>query len=100
VGVLVLKECIARAGSVAEGLRLYVGAGNLASDDGYVSRVQAEQSHLRAVASGRVVAFNASNGAAPRSIPATQVDEKPSAQPEPDKGADDGAAADQVATLR
>jgi soluble lytic murein transglycosylase-like protein len=100
VGVLVLKECIARAGSVAEGLRLYVGAGNLASDDGYVSRVQAEQSHLRAVASGRVVAFNASNGAVPRSIPATQVDEKPSAQPEPDKGADDGASADQVATLR
>jgi hypothetical protein len=100
VGVLVLKECIARAGSVADGLRLYVGAGNLASDDGYVSRVQAEQSHLRAVASGRLVAFNAPNGAAPRAMPATQGDEKPSAeQPKPDQDGDDSVAADQVATL-
>jgi len=101
VGVLVLKECIDRAGSVADGLRLYVGAGNLASDDGYVSRVQAEQSHLRAVASGRLVAFNAPNGAAPRAVPAGPGDEKPSAeQPEPDKGADESADADRVASLR
>ncbi|NUQ05348.1 MAG: ROK family protein [Anaerolineae bacterium] len=34
VGVQVLKECIARAGSVAEGLRYYVGAAALASDGG------------------------------------------------------------------
>jgi hypothetical protein len=101
VGVLVLKECIARGGSVADGLRLYVGAGNLDSDGGYVSKVQTEQSHLRSVASGRLVAFNAPNGAVPRAAPATTVDEKPWAeQPEPDKGADDSVEADQVASLR
>jgi hypothetical protein len=101
VGVLVLKECIARGGSVADGLRLYVGAGNLDSDGGYVSKVQTEQSHLRSVASGRLVAFNAPNGAAPRAAPATPVDEKPSLeQPEPDKDVDDSVEADQVASLR
>jgi hypothetical protein len=92
---------LARGGSVADGLRLYVGAGNLDSDGGYVSKVQTEQSHLRSVASGRLVAFNAPNGAVPRAAPATTVDEKPWAeQPEPDKGADDSVEADQVASLR
>lgn len=55
VGVQVLKECIVRAGSVAEGLRHYVGAALLESDGGYASRVLAEQRHLRAVVEGKRV---------------------------------------------
>ena len=53
VGVQVLKECIARAGSLEAGLRYYVGAANLADDGGYAGKVLAEQSHLRQVAGGK-----------------------------------------------
>ena len=53
VGVRVLKECIARAGSIEGGLRYYVGAANLADDGGYAWKVLAEQSHLRSVLGGR-----------------------------------------------
>lgn len=59
VGVQVLKECIARAGSVQEGLRHYVGAALLEHDGGYAGRVMAEQMHLRAVADGKRVPANA-----------------------------------------
>lgn len=65
VGVQVLKECIARAGSVEAGLRFYVGAANLNDDGGYASKVLSEQSHLRAVAGGKLVAVNAPNVIAP-----------------------------------
>ena len=58
VGVQVLKECIARAGSLEGGLRFYVGAANLPEDGGYVAKVLGEQAHLRLVASGRAVALN------------------------------------------
>lgn len=58
VGVQVLKECIARAGSLEEGLRYYVGAANLPDDGGYASKVLSEQAHLRHVAAGRNVALN------------------------------------------
>jgi len=61
VGVQVLKECIARAGSVQEGLRYYVGAALLDTDGGYAARVMAEQAHMRAVAAGKRVPLNASN---------------------------------------
>jgi hypothetical protein len=54
VGVQVLKECIARAGSLQEGLRFYVGAAHqLSSDGGYADKVLAEQAHMRKVADGR-----------------------------------------------
>lgn len=58
VGVQVLKECIARAGNLQEGLRYYVGAALLESDGGYVGRVLAEQTLLRHVAEGRKVPAN------------------------------------------
>jgi len=84
VGVEVLRECIARAGSVEAGLRHYVGAANLTDDGGYAGRVLAEQAHLRSVAAGRRVAVNASNTAppAPALAPApastvSQLDAKP-----------------------
>ena len=59
VGVQVLKECIARAGSLESGLRFYVGAANLADDGGYATKVLAERNHLRQVANGKMVATNA-----------------------------------------
>lgn len=50
VGVKVLQECIARAGSVEGGLRYYVGAANLPDDGGYAAKVLAEHSRLRQIA--------------------------------------------------
>ena len=49
VGVQVLKECIARAGSLEAGLRYYVGAANI-DDGGYVMKVLVEQNILRQLA--------------------------------------------------
>ena len=69
VGVQVLKECIARAGGLEAGLRFYVGAGNSSEDGGYVGKVLNEQSHLRRVADGRIVAVNASNAPARNAAP-------------------------------
>ena len=59
VGVQVLKECIARAGSLEAGLRFYVGAANLTSDGGYAGKVLSEQKSLRLVANGQTVAQRA-----------------------------------------
>ena len=59
VGVQVLKDCIARAGSLHEGLRRYVGAALLEGDGGYVGRVLAEQAHMRGIADGKRVPVNA-----------------------------------------
>ena len=56
VGVQVLKDCIAQAGSVEAGLKFYVGAANLPDDGGYAAKVLGEQSHLKMVAAGRTVA--------------------------------------------
>ncbi len=55
VGVQVLQECIARAGSLEGGLRYYVGAANLEDDGGYAAKVIAENSRLKQVAAGRSV---------------------------------------------
>ncbi len=55
VGVRVLQECIARAGSIEGGLRYYVGAANMADDGGYAIKVMAEHMRLRQVANGRNV---------------------------------------------
>ncbi|MFT4241973.1 MAG: lytic transglycosylase domain-containing protein [Acidovorax sp.] len=55
VGVKVLQECIARAGSLEGGLRFYVGAANQADDGGYAAKVLAEHFRLRQVAGGRAV---------------------------------------------
>jgi soluble lytic murein transglycosylase-like protein len=59
VGVQVLRECIARAGSLEMGLRYYVGAANLADDGGYAAKVLAEQSFMKRVAQGVALAPNA-----------------------------------------
>jgi hypothetical protein len=74
VGVQVLKECIARAGSVEAGLRSYVGAANLNDDGGYASKVLSEQSHLLAIAGGKLVAVNAPNVITSAPHAATEAD--------------------------
>jgi Transglycosylase SLT domain len=56
VGVQVLKDCIAQAGSVEGGLKFYVGAANMPDDGGYAAKVLGEQSHLKLVAAGKTVA--------------------------------------------
>ena len=75
VGVKVLQECIARAGSVEGGLRYYVGAANLADDGGYAAKVLAEHSRLRQVAAGRSAPMNPPNTlstqAPARTVPVT-----------------------------
>ena len=55
VGVKVLQECIARAGSIEGGLKYYVGAANMADDGGYTAKVMAEYSRLQVVIGGKPV---------------------------------------------
>ena len=80
VGVKVLKECIARAGSIEGGLRYYVGAANLPSDGGYAAKVLAEHQRMRQGAglrSNPLVAANtatpAAKSAAPKEAESTTV---------------------------
>ncbi|MFN9747691.1 MAG: lytic transglycosylase domain-containing protein [Burkholderiales bacterium] len=72
VGVQVLKECIAKAGSVEGGLRYYVGAANLPSDEGYAAKVLAEQALLKQVSRGKPVAPTVPRITPPALIPALQ----------------------------
>ena len=58
VGAVVLKDCIARGGSLADGLRMYVGSTS-PDDGGYGAKVMAERGRLRDVARGRQVPINA-----------------------------------------
>lgn len=96
VGAQVLKECIARAGSLEGGLRHYVGAANLEDDGGYAGKVLAEQNTLRQVAVGKVV----SPTTAPRVTTIVAPAAKDEAQPVPipvPPPADDKTPAETVA---
>jgi hypothetical protein len=76
VGVQVLKNCIAQAGSVEGGLKYYVGAANLPDDGGYAAKVLGEQSHLKQVAAGKTVPVtvqSAAKPAAPKPEPEPQA---------------------------
>jgi hypothetical protein len=83
VGVQVLKECIARAGSLEAGLRFYVGAANLPDDGGYASKVLGEQANLRLVASGKPVPVTAPQAplVVPVKAPAAEPADKPAEPP-------------------
>ncbi|WP_198301371.1 lytic transglycosylase domain-containing protein [Vitreoscilla filiformis] len=82
VGVQVLSECIAKAGgSLEEGLKYYVGATNLDSDDGYAARVLNEQQFLTRVASGQKVPTSVSNQ--PVMAPPPQPEASPVAHASP-----------------
>lgn len=75
VGVQVLKECIQRAGSVADGLRHYVGAANLPDDGGYANKVLFEQEQLKAVAAGRPTLPRTQRDTAPSPAPAASAEQ-------------------------
>jgi Transglycosylase SLT domain len=92
-GVQVLKECIARAGSLEAGLRFYVGAANLDDDGGYARKVLSEQSSLRLVASGKSVPSRAVLTGAPAIAP------KPAVTPEAAAAAEPQGAREQLAML-
>ena len=79
VGVKVLQDCVARAGSVEGGLKLYVGAGNLEDDGGYTSKVLAEHNRLLAVSNGRSLP-----AAAPQLIPVKQLAPVVPSEPTPE----------------
>lgn len=96
VGVMVLKESIARAGSVPAGLRYYVGAALLETDGGYGARVMAEQGYMRNVADGKRVPPNV-RYAPPKVLEASLPAEPPAAEPAPPGNTT--PAADQVALL-
>jgi hypothetical protein len=99
VGVQVLRECIARAGSLEAGLRWYVGAANLADDGGYLGKVIAEQGHLQRVAGGKAVPTNAPIMAPKPPQVAIETQPLPVA-PGAVEVTDPALAADQVALLR
>ena len=87
VGVQVLKECIARAGSLEAGLRFYVGAANLADDGGYAGKVLAEQGQLKLVANGKAVPPTISVATVaikPAAAPVRQAAEVPAPTPAPE----------------
>ena len=78
VGVKVLQECIARAGSVQAGLKWYVGAANLPGDGGYAEKVLAEHARLYQVAKGKALPAptlraEATQPAGPSAPPATNA---------------------------
>jgi Transglycosylase SLT domain len=83
VGVQVLKECIARAGSLEGGLRFYVGAANLPDDGGYASKVLGEQANLKLVATGKPVPVTVPQAAlvVPVKAPAAEPADKPAEAP-------------------
>ncbi len=101
VGVQVLKECIARAGSLEEGLRYYVGAANLPDDGGYASKVLSEQAHLRHVAAGKNVAVTVpQSGVVLPARAVTLPGETPAAASTPAERPAPAAASEQLALLR
>ncbi|WP_028602642.1 lytic transglycosylase domain-containing protein [Ottowia thiooxydans] len=77
VGVKILQDYIARAGSVEGGLRYYVGAANLPSDGGYAQKVLQEHSRLYQVAKGRPLPNNTPGLRAVIAPPRTQMPATP-----------------------
>ncbi|CAN7436270.1 transglycosylase SLT domain-containing protein [Pseudorhodoferax sp. LjRoot39] len=76
VGVKVLQECIARAGSIEGGLRHYVGDGLGEQGQNYALKVLAEHARLFQVATGRTLP-----PPEPRVIPAAAPAEEPQLAP-------------------
>jgi len=100
VGVQVLKECIARAGSLEAGLRAYVGAANSGDDGGYAAKVLAHQSLLRLIASGGKVRTTVA--ASPPAKPRAPVETPPvpAAEAPAVPAADAAPPAEKIALLR
>ena len=99
VGVKVLQDCIARAGSLEGGLRYYVGAANLPSDGGYAAKVLAEHFRIRQVAGGR----SSIRTSTPRMLVTTAAERPAKAAPAANKAqsapADAASGTEKVALL-
>ncbi|HMW23289.1 MAG TPA: transglycosylase SLT domain-containing protein [Burkholderiaceae bacterium] len=100
VGVQVLKDCIAKAGSLEGGLRHYVGAANLNDDGGYAFKVLAEQGFMQQLLKGRSVPTPArlpvppvGSTTAESSVPESAATAQPAATPRPSRPATPPAAA-------
>ena len=100
VGVQVLKECIARAGSLEGGLKYYVGAANLEDDSGYAAKVLAEQAYLQQVVAGRLVPITAPARVAPTHSATAAGNAPAEAAPAPAPSKDEVRQTEQVALLR
>jgi len=98
VGVQVLKECIARAGSLERGLRFYVGAANLPDDGGYTHKVLSEQGFLREVVRGTALSPHVTMASFAAAAPAAPVASNPAAAP-PAEPAVGSKSAEKVALL-
>jgi soluble lytic murein transglycosylase-like protein len=84
VGAVVLKDCIRRGGSIADGLRLYVGAG-MGDDSGYGSRVLQEKDRLaQAVRGNARPRIEPIQATAPRSHPTDAERIEKAAEAKPD----------------
>lgn len=99
VGVKVLQECIARAGSLEGGLRYYVGAANLPDDGGYAAKVLTEHFRLSQVAGGRPMPTmpTAPRAAAPTLTSQAPIQALPAVAPAP--AASDTVTSEKVAML-
>jgi Transglycosylase SLT domain len=100
VGVQVLKECIARSGSLEAGLRSYVGAANTGEDGGYAAKVLAQQSILRLIAGGGRVATTAAVNPPPRAKPVVETPPEPVAESPVVAPAETPVLTDKIALLR
>lgn len=71
VGSLILKEYVSRGGSIEAGLKRYVGAAEMETDEGYGAKVLGEYDRLKAVAGGKRVSVYAAmaSRAAPKVQP-------------------------------
>ncbi len=103
VGALILKDYVKRTGSVEGGLKTYVGAADMESDQGYGSKVLAEYHRLKQVARGHKVPTRTPPSLpapvmvkqAPASAPTAAPVEAPAAAPAPAES----HAAETLATL-
>ena len=110
VGVLVLKDCIGKAGGLEGGLHFYVGAGNSEDDGGYSSKVLAESQLMKRVAAGQnvpptapllaTVAPTPAAAPAPVSTPAQAASDSTAHAAAPVQDADARPAREHVALAR
>lgn len=69
VGSQILKEYVRRGGSVEAGLKMYVGAALMETDQGYGAKVLAEYRRLQEVASGKTVPLFTTTASKPAAKP-------------------------------
>ncbi|WP_028104052.1 lytic transglycosylase domain-containing protein [Pseudoduganella violaceinigra] len=94
VGAMILRDYVAKGGSVEAGLKSYVGAAAFESDDGYGARVLAEYSRLKQVSEGKKVPYITPPQMASAAAPA-----KPKEAPTTVAQADKQISADKLAGL-